>query len=133
MILHVDPLRFAHRFLRAVRRRFKVTVSLSVRTGFDPATRTILWRPRDGFETLLHEAAHVALRHRRGDGPGPALGQELDAWLWAEQAAHLWGLPFNYKRANRFFTTYTRLVRGAEGWTIQWQHRAPLRRSSTPA
>ena len=84
----------------------------------------IYWNPRRGLDELLHEAAHVALNHSDYTVPVKyRVVQEQEAWLWAESACHLWGLPFRYGMANRCFATYTHYVEGAGSWRIRWRHR----------
>mgnify|MGYP001613051149 FL=1 len=125
MRIEVNPERLAAKILKRLMEKQKgyLVVTATLRTHYDPVTRTIYWRPRDGFFTLLHEAAHCALGHADSLEIGFRLVQESEAWIWSEEACHLWGLPFNYKRADRYFASYASHVPGGKHWTVGWRHR----------
>lgn len=90
---------------------------------YDQGSKILFWNLRNGFDVLLHEAAHIALNHKPSIDRKVRLMRELEAWIWAEEACHLWGLPFNYPLMDRYFSTYTSHVEGAEKWKINWRHK----------
>lgn len=86
--------------------------------------REIRWGIADGLTILLHEIGHYKLHHiitevtykvhksatsdeaRRARHPaahGPALWEEVTAWLWAEEEAKKLGIPFDYPLAEHYF------------------------------
>ena len=123
MRLKVEPVRLAGKILGRLLEEYKLKLVISTQSAYASDTRSIHWRPRDGFTVLLHEAAHAALRHKPTRDRGIRLLNELNAWLWAESACYLWGLPFDYKFADRCFSTYASHVTGAWRWRIKWSHR----------
>ena len=125
MRIEVNPERLAAKILNRLMGRQKGTLVITtvLKTHYDPVTRTVYWRTRDGFFTLFHEAAHCALDHADGPELGFRLIQESEAWIWAEEACHLWGFPFDYKRADRYFASYASHVPGGKHWTVGWRHR----------
>lgn len=90
---------------------------------WQPGRAKIGWNPRHGLTSLLHETGHASLCHRSDPDWASKVGREAEAWVWAEEAAYLWGLPFDYRGADRAFSTYTRRVRGAEGWKVMWRYK----------
>ena len=129
MRIEVNPGRLAGKIMRKLLEGYKGTLVVletgKLKTHYDPVTRTIYWRPRDGFFMLFHEAAHRAMDHAAGCTKdfGLRLVQESEAWLWAEEACYLWGFRFDYKKADRFFSTYASHVAGGRHWKIEWRHR----------
>lgn len=124
MTLHVDVERLGWQIVRRAFTNRRVHLRMTTNgSSYHKPTRTLRWKLTEGITLLLHEAAHALLDHKPTKDRSQRLTYELQAWMWTEEACHLWGLPFDYKRADRYFSTYTSWVPGAEGWRIRWRHK----------
>ena len=123
--LTVDPKLLAGKVLSRLleQQKGRLVVTTTLKTHYDPQDHTIYWRVEDGFYLLLHEAAHCALNHKDPLVLSEQIVQESEAWVWAEEACHLWGFLFNYRKADRYFSTYASHVAGGEDWKVKWRHR----------
>lgn len=86
-------------------------------------SRRVFYNPREPLMLFFHEAAHASLRHEPPASRGHRATQEAEAWLWAEEACRLWGVRFDYRRADRYFATYISWLEYGQGWRISWKYR----------
>jgi len=77
----------------------------------------IRWYAGDDLFVLMHEIGHGIKKHSRFSTTLRAIEvwQEAEAWLWAEYWCHKVGIPFDYKRADRYFRTYWRIKKRKGG------------------
>ena len=96
----------------------------------DPATPgpdEIVWAPCEGLTVLLHEIGHYRVGRRisgaMGEGKLGEVAEEALAWYWAEYAARVENLWFDYRAGDKWFRTYAKSI----PLTVRWRYRDAYR------
>ena len=87
---------------------------LVIEEGGKPTDPYIVFDPREGLTTLLHELGHWATR-KQAEECKSVIEEEAIAWGWAEKTARRENLWFDYRKADEKFGSYAE------------QHNVPLR------
>ena len=112
--------------LRVQRATATPKVTIGEAESADP--NVIVWAPRDGLTSLLHEIGHHRLEGHAPPGAGlEVLREEAAAWVWAEWAAWQECLWFDYAYAARCFaghvTSYAKETGREFPIRLDWRRR----------